>query len=210
MCGGVVRTRSTRAEAASASRGDTAELAGLAPRNGRTSRTASRHRSLVSFTSRRLTILDENDMETPGPVRTQFDVLLDIRRAGWTGDEVDGPRQHFRLCRDPQAVPAILVRRDHLVPADQHDMGLWQKIERRWGLRSGNQHQSAGLGNCRMTRSDTDPVFRLGPAPAYSQQGPRIPRYLVERRVGSHDEFSGKVLRGEIARDRPGHPCGWA
>jgi hypothetical protein len=47
--------------------------------------------SLVPFTSR-LTILDENDMETPGSVCTQFDVLLDIRGARRTGDEVDGPR----------------------------------------------------------------------------------------------------------------------
>ena len=76
-----MRPRSTRAEAISVSRRNPAEFAGIAPRNGRTSRTASRHGSLVPFTSHRLTILDENDMETPRPVRTQFDVLLDIRRA---------------------------------------------------------------------------------------------------------------------------------
>ena len=52
--------------------------------------------SLVPFTSHRLIILDENDMETPGPVRTQFDVLLDIRRARRTSDEIDRPWQRFR------------------------------------------------------------------------------------------------------------------
>src|SRR5947209_4708815 len=74
-------------------------LVGLAPRNGRTSRTASCHSprssrgpamSLVPFTSRRLTVIDENDIETPGPVHTQFDVLLDIGRARRTSDEIDG------------------------------------------------------------------------------------------------------------------------
>jgi hypothetical protein len=133
---------STRVETASASRRDSAELASLALRNGRTSRTASCHNprsprgpamSFVRFTPRRLTILDQNDMETPGPVRTQFDVLLDIRRARRTSDEIYGPRQSFRLCGDSQAVPAIFVGRDHLVAADHRDMGLrrpWPRTTR--------------------------------------------------------------------------------
>ena len=47
---------------------------------------------VVSDISRRLTVFDQNDMETPRPVRTKLNVLLDIGRPRWTGDEIDGPR----------------------------------------------------------------------------------------------------------------------
>jgi hypothetical protein len=57
---------------------------------------------LVVFdTSRRLTVFDENYMETPGSVRTEFDVLLDVRSPRRTGNEIDHPRQGFRCSGGP-------------------------------------------------------------------------------------------------------------
>jgi hypothetical protein len=74
-------------------------------RNGFTSRTACCHTArsprgrpvlLAVIISRRLITFDQHNMETPGPVRTELDVLLDICRARRTGDEIDRPRQSFR------------------------------------------------------------------------------------------------------------------
>src|SRR5947207_313195 len=56
-----------------------------------------------------------------------------------------------------------------------------------------------------MTGGEADPVLRLSRAAADMQQGPVFPRELIKARVGGHDEFSRKVLRGEITRDRLRH-----
>jgi hypothetical protein len=57
---------------------------------------------LVVFdTSRRLTVFDEDYMETPWAVRTELDALLDVRRPRRTGNEVDYPRQGFRCSGGP-------------------------------------------------------------------------------------------------------------
>lgn len=99
--GGLGRCASVVAAPGSGTGIGAAAIDALRPRNGCTSRTACCQNArslrgpatlLVLFTSRRLVVLDENDMETPGPVCTEFDVLLDICSARRPGDEIDHPR----------------------------------------------------------------------------------------------------------------------
>src|ERR1700674_3888145 len=115
----------------------------LRPCNGVTSRIALCHnaRSLrrragmlvLSATFRRLTVFNENNMETPWSVRTEFDVLLYIRRARWAGDEVDDSRQSRRRAIRSQPVQSILIAGNYLISADDYDVGIGQEIQRRWG-----------------------------------------------------------------------------
>src|SRR6516165_9944122 len=125
---------------------DAGETAAARPRNGATLRTAARHSSrspgagtgLFAFAiTRFLAVVDENDMETPGSVGTELDALLDISRPRRPGDEIDRPR-HPAI--GPQPIPAILIGGDHLIRIYENDMGVGQKIQRRRGLCSGDQH----------------------------------------------------------------------
>jgi len=79
-------------------------------------------------TSSRLIIFDKNDMEAPRPVRTQLDVLLYIRCAGRTGDEIDRPRQGLPGPTRAQPIPTILIAADQLIAVDDYDVGVRQKI----------------------------------------------------------------------------------
>jgi len=109
-------------------------------------------------------------METPGPVRTELYVLLDIRGARWTGDEIDRPRQRFRHPAGAQTVPSVLVGCDDLVSLYKNDVGVRQEIQRRRSLRPGNQHKRPGLGDRGVAACKADLVVCLGAAASNLQQ----------------------------------------
>src|SRR5271169_6758449 len=121
------------------------------PRNGVTLRVTSRHSSLSPGTDTELfafaityvsAVVDQNDMEPPGPVCTELDALLDIAGARRAGDEVNRTRQP---ATGSQPIPAILIGGDDLIRTHDDDMGVGQKIQRCRGLGLGDQHQGAGL-----------------------------------------------------------------
>jgi len=75
--------------------------------------------------TRSLPFVDEDDVQSPGAVRTELDALFNIPSPRRTGDEIDRPRHS---AANPQPFPTILIGGDHLIAAHHHNMGVGRKF----------------------------------------------------------------------------------